>query len=158
MTESGVTDNLKIRTKMNIIIKKVTAADDIQTCLEIRKKVFIEGRQVSEIREREGDEESEHYLLLLNNIPTGAARIRYLENKAKIERVAILDEARGLGLGKKLMEFLIEEISQGGKAKIAALGAQVHAISFYEKLGFKICSEEYLDAGIAHKDMSRSFN
>ena len=100
MTESGVADNLKIRTKMNIIIKKVTAAYDIQTCLEIRRKVFIEGQQVSEIREREGDEESEHYLLLLNNIPTGAARIRYLENKAKIERVAILDEARGLGLGK----------------------------------------------------------
>ena len=56
------------------------------------------------------------------------------------------------------MEFLIEEIAESGKAKIAVLGAQVHAISFYKKLGFKICSEEYLDAGIAHKDMSRSFN
>jgi predicted GNAT family N-acyltransferase len=36
---------------------------------------------------------------------------------------------------------------------VAKLGAQTHAIAFYERLGFEISSEEYLDANIPHKDM-----
>ena len=39
------------------------------------------------------------------------------------------------------------------KAKIIALGSQMHAIPFYENLGFSVCGNEYIDAGIRHKDM-----
>ena len=35
------------------------------------------------------------------------------------------------------------------------LGAQTHAIGFYEKLGFTAFGPEYLDAGIPHRDMDR---
>ncbi len=142
---------------MNIYIKQATATNEIAICMAIRKKVFVEGQKVPLDLEIENDDEAQHYLLLLNGIPTGAARIRYFKDKAKIERVAILDEFQGQGLGKKLMEFLIQKISESKKVKTATLGAQIHAINFYEKLGFKICSEEYLDAGISHKEMSIQF-
>jgi len=36
------------------------------------------------------------------------------------------------------------------------LSAQVQATPFYEKLGFTVVSEEYLEAGIPHVDMVRS--
>ncbi len=39
-----------------------------------------------------------------------------------------------------------------GVAK-AKLGAQVHAIGFYEKLGFEAVGPVYMDAGIPHRDM-----
>jgi len=32
----------------------------------------------------------------------------------------------------------------------------VHATPFYERLGFRIVSDEYLDAGIPHVDMVRT--
>jgi ElaA protein len=37
--------------------------------------------------------------------------------------------------------------------EIARLGAQVHALNFYEKLGFKVVGPVYEDAGIPHRDM-----
>jgi len=33
------------------------------------------------------------------------------------------------------------------------LGAQVHALGFYERLGFTAVGPVYQDAGIAHRDM-----
>jgi ElaA protein len=35
----------------------------------------------------------------------------------------------------------------------AKLGAQVHALGFYERLGFVAVGPVYLDAGIEHRDM-----
>lgn len=36
----------------------------------------------------------------------------------------------------------------------AKLGAQTHAIGFYERLGFAAYGPEYDDAGIPHRDMA----
>ncbi|MEO0503034.1 MAG: GNAT family N-acetyltransferase, partial [Pseudomonadota bacterium] len=36
------------------------------------------------------------------------------------------------------------------------LGAQTHALSFYEKLGFEAFGPVYDDAGIPHRDMERA--
>ena len=37
----------------------------------------------------------------------------------------------------------------------AKLGAQTHALGFYEKLGFTAYGPVYDDAGIPHRDMTR---
>ena len=34
------------------------------------------------------------------------------------------------------------------------LGSQTHALEFYKRLGFIEFGDEYLDAGILHKDMA----
>lgn len=80
-----------------------------------------------------------------------------VEDFAKIERVAILEAYQNQGLGHVLMNFIIEDIQHGHQVNKAKLGAQTYAIPFYEKLGFVICSNEYLDAGIPHKDMQLQF-
>jgi predicted GNAT family N-acyltransferase len=56
------------------------------------------------------------------------------------------------------MAFMINEIKNTQKAHTVKLGAQTHALSFYEGLGFTACSDEYLDAGIPHRDMQLIFN
>lgn len=138
----------------NIFVKKVAEIKDIQICQAIRHQVFVEGQNVPLHQEVDGlDSGSEHYLLLLGQVPVGTARVRYLDDFAKIERVAILEAYQGKGLGQVLMNFLIKNTGQNPQVKKAKLGAQTYAIPFYEKLGFVICSEEYLDAGIPHKDM-----
>lgn len=135
-------------------IKKVSEDTDIKICLSIRYQVFVEGQNVSVHQEVDGlDPNSEHYLLFFNHLPVGTARVRFSEDFAKIERVAILESYQGQGLGHMLMNFIIEDIRQNYRVKKAKLGAQSYAIPFYEKLGFLVCSNEYLDAEIAHKDM-----
>jgi predicted GNAT family N-acyltransferase len=136
-------------------IRKVHAREDIQKCLAIRKKVFVEGQQVPLAEELDGkDNESDHYLLTVNNeIAAGVARVRYLDVIAKVERVAILEEYQGHGLGSQLMQAIIADLKQNNKITIIKLSSQSYAIPFYEKLEFSVCGEEYLDAGILHKDM-----
>jgi len=142
----------------NILVKKVSEASDIQICLAIRHQIFVEGQNVLIHEEVDGlDSGSEHYLLFLNLVPIGTARVRYVEDFAKIERVAILEAYQGQGLGHVLMNFIVENIEQNHQVKKAKLGAQTYAIPFYEKLGFVVCSDEYLDAGIPHKDMQLKF-
>ena len=139
---------------MNLIIKKSNSPEDVQKCLEIRKKIFVEGQKVPPEEEVDGkDEHSDHYLLLIDNNAVGVARVRYLDQVAKIERVAIMDDYQGKGLGKKIMNKILSDLSANPQILTAKLSSQSYAIPFYEKLGFTVCSGEYLDAGILHKDM-----
>ena len=69
-----------------------------------------------------------------------------------IGRIAILPEHRGAGLGDQLMRAIIEHAQAQGMNELL-LSAQTHAIAFYQRLGFSVCSEVYLDAGIDHQDM-----
>ena len=68
--------------------------------------------------------------------------------------MAVLPEARGMKLGRRLMDFVHEHARHYGYEK-TRLGAQTHAADFYEKLGYEIVSDEFEDAGIPHVYMER---
>ena len=72
--------------------------------------------------------------------------------QTQIGRMAVLAQFRGVGIGKQILEKLVElAISQGAKTII--LHAQLSAIPFYEKLGFQVQGDAYDEAGIAHRNM-----
>lgn len=58
---------------------------------------------------------------------------------------------------KRYASFLMRSIMDNAKRVLGAkhfyLEAQTYAISFYERLGFKVCSEEFLEDGIPHVKM-----
>ena len=117
---------------------------------EIRRVVFIEEQQVPLEEEWDGrDAECRHFLALRHEIPLGTAR---LLPDGHIGRVAVLSEARGLGIGVALMEAAIEAARHSGHDQVE-LAAQTHALDFYERLGFTICGDEFMDAGIPHRNM-----
>jgi len=135
-------------------IRVVTSKEDIASCLELRRVVFIEEQQVPEHEEVDGDDaHCTHILARIDGKALGAARFQYISDKAKIQRVCVLNEARGTGLGAELMRSLLDIIKIEGKVQTAVLGSQTHALAFYEKLGFVAFGDEYLDAGILHQDM-----
>jgi len=139
---------------MNILVNKVSSAEDIQTCLDIRTIVFVIGQNVPQSEDADGkDQDSDHYLLTIDSIPAGVARVRYIEDFAKIERVAILNDYQGQGFGEQIMKTILSDLKRSAAIAAAKLSSQTYAIPFYEKLGFIVCSEEYLDAKIPHKDM-----
>lgn len=136
-----------------IIIKQVDFTQDSEALKNIRTKVFILEQHVPpELEWDEYDKDATHVLAYYNNIPAGTAR---LVNKALIGRMAVLKPYRGRGIGKKMLEFLMTLAHKMGVDTIQ-LSAQKHAVEFYKKQGFKICSDEYLDAGIPHFTMKYS--
>lgn len=130
-----------------------------QDALAIRKNVFIQEQGVPENLEIDANENQCHYLVLYNCEGKAIATARILlkdEGKtAKIQRVAVIKEARHNGIGTQIMEATTQAAKTLG-ATTASLSSQTNALGFYEKLGFTVCSDVYDDAGIPHKDMKKS--
>ncbi|WP_062072718.1 GNAT family N-acetyltransferase [Demequina sediminicola] len=72
-----------------------------------------------------------------------------------VGRLAVSVAARGTGVGRLLMERIeaeaLERHSSGGTVRLE-LSAQHQAIPFYERLGYTVYGEPYLDEGIWHRD------
>ena len=136
------------------MIKKT---QDLQAVRKIRHQVFVVEQNVSEEEEWDGlDGEAIHFLAHLDGNPVGTARILLRGDTGKIGRVAVLPAARGTGLGAGLIRAALEELATIDGIRQAKLGAQTHAIGFYEKLGFTAYGPVYDDAGIPHRDMTRA--
>jgi predicted GNAT family N-acyltransferase len=133
----------------------IARTHDIATCRALRRKVFIEEQGVSEADELDDlDDQSIHLLATRNGTPIGSARLLACGDTVKVGRVCVLAEARGTGLGAALMQAVLTESRTLPGIRTVKLGAQTHAIGFYERLGFMACGPEYMDAGIPHRDMT----
>lgn len=130
--------------------------DDLETCLEIRRRVFIEEQNVPEELERDAyDATAAHFLAHLNGKAVGTARVVIKGAEAKIGRVAVLKDARGTRQGQALIAACVDWARAQGCVR-AILGAQIDALGFYEKLGFTAYGEIFDDAGIDHQMMERT--
>ena len=133
---------------------EISETRDIATCRALRRTVFIEEQGVSEADEVDDkDDEAIHLLARLNGRPVGSARLLVLGDTGKIGRVCVLADQRGTGLGAALMRAAVERFRQVPGVKTVKLGAQTHALGFYERLGFTAHGPEFDDAGIPHREM-----
>jgi len=132
----------------------ITETRDIAACLALRRVVFIEEQGVLLEDEVDGrDEGARHLLAVLDGQPVGTARLLTEGDLGKIGRVCVLQQARGQGVGAKLIRVAVEVFRGVPGVVTVMLGAQTHALGFYEGLEFAAVGEVYLDAGIAHRDM-----
>jgi predicted GNAT family N-acyltransferase len=98
------------------------------------------------------DSVSLHFLAWHEDEAIGCVR---LLPTGHIGRMAVLRPWRRKGVASALLERC-ESSARARKLKEMRLSAQTQAIPFYEKAGYRITSEPYLDAGILHQDMNKS--
>lgn len=141
---------------------KVSWTDHLQSkiyedALNIRYQVFVEEQKVpAEIETDELEDKSHHLILYKDQQPVGTARIYHRgDGIYKIQRVAILNDYRGQGLGAQLMNECELKIKKLHGTKIT-LGAQLQALPFYEKQGYTAEGPEFIDAGIPHREMMKN--
>ncbi|HIV75814.1 MAG TPA: GNAT family N-acetyltransferase [Candidatus Pseudogracilibacillus intestinigallinarum] len=129
----------------------------LQDAYTIRKKVFVEEQNVPlSIELDEHDEHATHFICYdSSNKPVGASRLRFIDNYGKLERICVDKGLRGKSIGKKIIEIMEVEIIHQGYHE-AVLNAQTHATTFYEKLGYEVISDEFIDAGIPHVTMKKT--
>jgi predicted GNAT family N-acyltransferase len=134
---------------------EIAPTRDIATCRLLRRRVFIEEQGVSEADEVDDqDEAAIHLLATENGTPIGSARLLLQGETGKIGRVCVLSSHRGKGIGAALIRAAVNEFRKQPGVKRVKLGAQTHAIGFYEGLGFTAYGPDYDDAGIPHRDMA----
>jgi predicted GNAT family N-acyltransferase len=127
--------------------------------MDIRRHVFIEEQQVPENEEiddhdRIDDPIADHFLFLEGDHAIGTIRcLKKPDGILKIGRVAIIQEERGKGLGRQMMD-LVEAYYPDFRRFV--LDAQTHAIPFYLKCGYIPMGDIFMDAGIPHIHMEKN--
>lgn len=128
----------------------------MQEAWALRRRVFIEEQHVPEEIELDADDaRAFHALALEDGRPVGCGRMLEHGDCVKIGRMAVLPERRGAGVGRRVLEFLMEQARRRGFRR-AVLDAQLHAEGFYLKQGFIPVGDAFKEAGIMHRRMERA--
>lgn len=137
---------------MEILIKPWKEAE-LEAFL-VRQEVFIREQGVpAELELDEFDPSAAHALANLNGRCIGTGRLVDLGNRqAQTGRMAVLAQFRNQGVGRQVLEMLID-LAKSQEFESIVLHSQVSAIPFYEKLGFQAQGPTYDEAGIAHRNM-----
>jgi predicted GNAT family N-acyltransferase len=117
----------------------------------VREIVFIQEQQVPQDLEWDGEDESAHHFLAINEAGQAIGCARLLAS-GQIGRMAVLAEFRGSGIGTRLLEVAVEQAKQMGLRRVY-LHAQTHAEPFYRKGGFLPVGDAFMEAGIPHQSM-----
>lgn len=127
--------------------------DDLSDAFEIRKQVFhIEQGVDPALEFDQWDKKAVHVVVYNGSKAVATGRVLKMEETYKIGRIAVLKEERGKQYGDFLVRMLIDRAFQAGAAEVT-VGAQLHAVGFYEKIGFHSYGNEYEEAGIRHIPM-----
>lgn len=140
----------------NLRYTLVTSDAALKRAYHIRRTVFVEEQGISEDLEMDGnDSPALHMLARKNGRAVGTARIRFMADKqAKLERMAVLKQLRGTGIGKGIVSFFESECKKRGIEHIT-LNAQYSVIDFYKACGFRETGQPFLEAGIKHIKMDK---
>ena len=77
----------------------------------------------------------------------------FYKDEDTVQMGRVLTLRHGEGLGGKLLREGIAQIRARMQPAIICIDAQCYATGFYEREGFRICSEEFLEDGIPHVQM-----
>jgi predicted GNAT family N-acyltransferase len=123
--------------------------------MSVRTRVFVEEQGVPPSMEQdEHDPACLHLLARRGDEPVGTARLDLGqgESRGKVGRVAVLAALRGQGVGVELMRALHAQAAARGLGALWC-HAQLAAIPFYLRLGYRAEGPEFAEAGIAHRLM-----
>ncbi len=143
--------------KKNIQTLLVNYDHELQAALDIRRRVFVDEQNVPIELEQDGkDSECTHFLAENGKETIGTARLRPVDkDTVKIERMAVLAEYRGQGIGRALLGDMLQYARKQGYKRVV-LHAQLSAFDFYDGAGFKQIGEVFYEANISHVKMRKN--
>lgn len=124
---------------------------------QVRQHVFVEEQGFSPELEFDDADRACFHLVLLQEDGTPVATGRLIEQGDgvySLGRIAVEKSQRGSGLGGLLVREMIRFAAGLGALELR-LGAQSHAVGFYEKQGFTVCGSAYMDEHVPHLPMVR---
>ncbi len=118
-------------------------------CYTLRYQVFVLEQGISPELEFDEQADSYDYFLILDG-HTPVATLRYqlkTSDCIQPERFCVAKNYRHQGIGSQLLALAEEKAVQSGLTK-SYLVAEMTATGFYEKQGYVICTQPFLEDGI----------
>ena len=78
----------------------------------------------------------------------GAARLVVHGDEGKVGRMSVLSPFRGRGIGSALLRKVEAAAREQGLVRLR-LHAQDHALKFYQRLGYQVTGEAFLEAELS---------
>ena len=125
---------------------------EIYEILRVRAEVFVKEQGINCV-DPDGTDYSCIHIFAMREDKVCAYLRAYPAGEDTIKVGRILAVPHGEGIGTELMKYAIKKIQDMTNCQKIIMDAQKQAIPFYEKLGFVITSDEYLEEGILHMDM-----
>lgn len=141
---------------MQLHIKKFNelTLTELYEILACRAKIFVEEQQCI-YNDVDGLDIGAYHVYLADDEGI-AAYLRVLDRGVQHDEVTIgrvIAVRRGQGYGAEIFKAGIETAREKFGARKIQIAAQCQAKGFYEKFGFRVISEEFLDAEIWHVHM-----
>ena len=160
--EEGCCQNSKVGRRIEVImefkLKKFNelTVDELYKILRVRNEVFVVEQNC--IYQDCDNKDYEAYHLFCENNHEVIAYLRILNRgvsygEVSIGRVLVKENYRHTGLSKEIMLKALKFIEENLKETEVRISAQVYIKRFYEGVGFKVVSEEYLEDDIPHVQM-----
>lgn len=121
----------------------------------IRQEVFVHEQKIPAHLEHDGADDDALHAVARNRFGLPVATGRLLQvghGVAKIGRMAVLPLVRGSGVGRQVLEALMQAARERGDREVM-LHAQLTAVPFYRRAGFVERGEVFEEAGVAHREM-----
>lgn len=132
------------------------STEELYALLKLRSEVFVVEQNCVFLDMDNKDQQCLHLLGWQSNQLAACARIvpagiSFAE--ASIGRVVTAPFARGIGLGRELMQMAMDKLYHLYGQVPVYIGAQQHLQAFYASLGFKATGQPYDEDGIMHVEM-----
>ena len=141
---------------MKVIYTKIKNMNDFIDAIRLRTDVFlIEQKCPPGWEPDELDKVATHLVATIDNKIIATIRLREEpKNIAKLERLVVNKNYRKRGIGSSLVNYAVKQAKRKGFKRIWLQG-QKRVYRTFEKVGFKIISQEYdlFNLGIPHIDM-----
>jgi predicted GNAT family N-acyltransferase len=129
---------------------------DADAIRRVRADVFIREQGIPARLEWDGrDADCEH--VLAQDVQGQALATARLMPDGRIGRMAVLDGWRRRGIGRRMLELLLQQARQCG-LRVTYLHAQLDVADFYRKAGFRDAGEPFVEAGLPHVHMHHTFD
>ena len=127
---------------------------ELYEILKARSQIFIMEQNIH-YQDMDGiDYKSLHCYIMNDNKVVAYLRAFFQDNDEYTVQIGrVLTLVHGNGLGKELMQKSIIAIKEKMKCKKMCMDSQKHAVGFYEKFGFIVSSDDFLEEGVVHQKM-----
>jgi len=143
-----------------IKIKTVNPGGDYSEAMQVRYAVFVEEQGVPHENEVDEYDKTAYHVVMTDNAnndkPIACGRLYFLDDIAKLGRVAVISEYRRKGFAIEICKELIYLAKSHGAKKVV-LHSQTYVVPLYEKLGFKCVGDEFSEENIPHFKMELVF-
>ena len=125
---------------------------ELYEILKTRSEIFVVEQDCVYQDLDDKDYESLHVFLMQDGRLEACLRA-YVREEGVVQMGRVVTRHHGRGYGGVLLRAGLEKVREEMHPRQIVLEAQSYAVGFYEREGFRTCSEEFLEDGIPHVQM-----